>query len=448
VNADAVTLGNAVPDFATRYRERFQSFEGANTLRFEKPVKDWLFLSAGYLYSNLDGDAGFSSESFIPADPAQGPFVGDVADEIVLRREAHVFNANAQATPWQALAVSAGVQTDWTRQEGFGHAALAGMPSTLDANLDRFALTEHAGLRFTRIPFTVLHAEARLQQEDYGQYEQAAVDDAFPDARDFLRDTDASSDLWDLRAGATVSPWARVSFDGGYRWRSGNTDYDVARDDDLSPTPGNGYPAFIQARDVTGDEVNARVVWHAARWLKTSLKYQFVDSTIDTQTAGALDPNTGGTSPGGWLQSGKHVANVYSLNATLTPWRRLLWNTTVSLSDAETTSGLETASVVPYEGQIYTVLSSLSFALDPRTDLTASYGFSRADYAQDQAADGLPLGLVYDRHSLLAGVKRQFKRNLTGSLAYGFWSYEEPTSGGAADYTGHGVFAWFTKRFD
>jgi mono/diheme cytochrome c family protein len=447
-NVDNFTLGGALPDSVTRYREGFQYFEGANTLRLEKPVKNWLLLSAGYLYSNLDGDASFSSETFIPADPSLGPFVGDVAQEIILRRAAHVFNANSQFGPWQALTLSAGVQADWSRQEGFGHASLSGLPSQLDANLDRFALAEHFGLRFTRIPFTVLHAEARLQQEDYGQFEQQTISDDFDEARDFLRDTDASADLWDVRAGVTVSPWTKLAFDAGYRHRLNDTDYTHTRDSDLSGFPGNGYPAFIRTRDIGTDEIDARLVWRTARWLKTSLKYQHVSTRLDTRTDDVTDPFNGAVLPGGWLRSGDHRADVYSLNATLTPWRRLIWNTTFSVSDAETTTGLDTASVAPYEGQIYTLLTSLTCALDNQTDLTASYAFSKADYAQDNFADGLPLGINYDRHSLLAGVKRQFKHGLTASLQYGFFLYDEPTLGGAADYTAHGIFAWFTKRFE
>lgn len=447
-NVDSYTLGNALPDFTTRYREDFQSFEGANILRLEKPIKDWLLVSAGYLYSNLDGEAGFSSESFIPGDPAQGPFVGATADQIVLRREAHVVNGNGQFAPWKDLTLSAGVQGDWSRQQGFGNSTLYGALTDLDANLDRFALSEHAGLRFTRIPFTVLHADLRLQQEDYAQYEQQAVNDDFGDANDFLRDTDASADLSDLRVGATVSPWANLSFDAGYRQRDTATDYGVTRDEDLSPDSGNGYPAFILARDVTGEEINARVVWRTARWLKTSVKFQDLRSTIETQTADVLDPIGQAVVPGGWLHSGEHNAQVYSLNALLTPWSRLLLNTTFSFSDAQTRTGLDTPSVSPFEGQIYTVLTSASYALDERTHFTATYSFSQGDYAQDNAAEGLPLGLNYHRHTLLAGLRRQFKPGLVVSLQYGFYFYDEPTLGGAADYAGHGAFLFLSKQLN
>jgi hypothetical protein len=444
-NADSYTLGNARPDFATTIREEFNYFQGANTLRIEKPVTDWLLVNGGFLYSNLDGDAAFNSESFIPGDPSLGPFAGPLANDLVLRREAYVFNANSQVLPWDDFSLAAGVQADWSRQEGFGNATISGLPSPLDTNLDRFAVGEHVTLKYTGLPWTVLHADAQLRQESLGQYEEQTLDSGFPDARDFLRDTDAESDLWDVRAGFTVSPWSRVSFEGGYRHRQQDTRYDHRLDTDASDVPGNGYPAFILGRDVATDDVSARVVWQAARWLKTSFKYQWLATRIDSETDEAEDPFAGSVYPGGRLRSGRHDAQVYSFHATFTPWRRFFFTGSFAFSDARTSTGVDSPAVVPYAGQIYTVLTTATYALDARTDVTANYSFSRADYAHDNAANGLPLGIVYDRHALMAGVKRRFKSGLSASLQYGFFQYAEPTSGGAADYTAHGVFAYFTK---
>lgn len=446
VNVDSYALGAAQPDVVTRYDEGFRSFHGANTLRVEKPVLDWLRFSGGFLYSNLDGDGSFSSATFIPGDPSLGPFVGTVANDLVLRREAYVFNANSQLGPWEDFTLAAGVQADWSRQEGFGTATVSGFPSPLDANLDRFALGEHLTLRYTGLPYTVLYADAQLQQEAVGQYETQTVDDGFSDARDFLRDTDAEANLWDVRTGFTVSPWARVALDAAYRHRENETTYDPLRDFDGSTLPGNGYPGFVLGREVTSDELGAKVVWRAARWLKTTLKYQWVASEIATRTADATDRVSESPLAGGWLRSGQHHAHVYSFNASVQPYRRLFLNGTFSYSDAHTSTGAGSAAVVPYEGGIYTVLTTAGYALDARTDCTASYAFSRADYAQNHWADGLPLGIRYDRHALVAGLKRRFKGDVSLSLQYGFYLYEEPTAAGAADYTAHGLFAYLTKR--
>jgi hypothetical protein len=160
-----------------------------------------------------------------------------------------------------------------------------------------------------------------------------------------------------------------------------------------------------------------------------------------------VDPLNGLALSGGRIRAGEHKANVYSINTLLTPWRRLFLNGTFVFSDAETTTGLDTTAVAPYEGQIYSVIASASFVLDANTDLTAAYSFSKADYDQRDKVDGLPLGLVYDRHGLVAGISRRFKHGLSASFQYAFYKYDEPTSGGALDYTAHGIIAGFTKRF-
>ena len=102
---------------------------------------------------------------------------------------------------------------------------------------------------------------------------------------------------------------------------------------------------------------------------------------------------------------------------------------------------------MPYRGDTYSALTSGTFALNPTTDLSASYSFSRADYGQNNAADGLPLGLEYQRHAVLAGVTKRWRKELTTNLQYGFFQYTEPSGGGLNNYTAHGIFATLTKKW-
>jgi hypothetical protein len=97
--------------------------------------------------------------------------------------------------------------------------------------------------------------------------------------------------------------------------------------------------------------------------------------------------------------------------------------------------------VVPYEGDVWSVLNAATYILDEKTDLNATYLFSHADFTQDNAAFGLPLGIDYTRHAATAGITRRMKHNRLLRLEYGFFTYDEPSLGGAADYTAHGLFA-------
>ena len=441
---------SAVPDSVIRWRDQAEHFQGSNALRLEKQVKEWMLLSGGYLYSRLEGDAAFSLETFFPSDPTTPPFLGDVSNQIVLKRESHIFNGSSLWGPWQGLSLTAGVQNEWTRQKGLGSALSSGVfPNLYNSDLDRMVVEEDLGMRYTKIPFTVLFLDTRFQQETLGQYEKDFIDDRRGDDHDFLRDTDADSDLKQYRGGFTLSPWPRTSLHSSFKHQLRQSDFHDLQDTDQSNParppfglPGNGYPAFIQSRGLETDEFETKLVVRMTSWLKTTLKYQLVSTDYRSVTDPSQTSFPKTLYPGGEILAGHYDAHVYSLNTTLTPWRRLYLSGTFSYGDSRLRSGVNNdTSVVPYRGGTYTVLSSATFVLNETSDLHASSSFSRADYGQNNAHDGLPLGLVYDRHGVIAGLRRQLKKNLSTNLQYGFFRYRESVADPSRDYTAHAVFA-------
>jgi mono/diheme cytochrome c family protein len=449
-NRFSFSLGAAVPDRGVRYDESHDYFQAVNTFRMEKQLRDWLFVSGGYLFSKLDGDAAFSLAGFIPSDPSVILFEGDTSNQILLERRSHVFNVNSLLGPWQGLSFFAGVQNEWTREEGLGTAVDPDFTKTFSSDRDKVLVEESFGLRYTKIPFTVLYADTRFRQEGIDHFEQQFIDDEFGDDRDFLRDTDASSDLKDYRTGLSVSPWRRTSFQASYRHRIQQNDFDHKSDFDASDLSGSGYPAFIRARDIESDEVEAKAVVHWAPWLKTTFKYQILATDYTTVTdpsrTTVFDPIVEEIDlPGGSILAGDYDAHIYSVNATFIPWRRLFLSSTFSYSDSRITTGVNNGtSVVPYGGDVFSVVSSANFALNSTTDWQASYAFSRADYSQNNASVAWPQGIAYDHHSLVAGVSRRFKNHMTTNLQYGFFRYDEPSSGRVNNYTAHAVLASLT----
>jgi len=426
-------------------KEGYKHFQGANTFRLEKQVVDWFFVSGGYLYSKLSADATFSLDPVLLPITPPGRFVEQwTTDAIVLERESHVVNLNGLFGPWDGLTIVAGAQSEWTRQKGFGAGAQNLMPSssggfpipfefTEDSDLDKKSVTEQVGLRYTRIPFTTLFAEARLQQESIGQTEEQ-----LGGIHDFQRQTDATSDLRDFRAGFNTSPWRRISLSCHYRRAEKANHYDHIMD-----SIPDGYSAFIRSLGRTSDEVETKLVLHPATWLKTTLGFKWMDTVYRSST----DPS-GTVSPGGSLQDGRYDAYIYSFNLTLTPFQRLYLSTTFSYQDTRTVTTVnDNPSIVPYRGHIYSALSSGTFAWTEKTDFRLAYAFSHADYGQNNFADGLPLGMVYQRHWLQAGLSRRFLKNLTGNLQYGFSLYDEPSSGGFNNYTAHLLFATLTMNW-
>jgi hypothetical protein len=438
------TNADALIGAAENLHEANSYFQGANTIRLEKKFNDWFFGSAGYLYSQLNSDA-----SFTDAINNSPPFLNSVP-QITLEKDSHVFNLNGLFGPFRGLTLSTGVEAEWTRQHGFGGdnamlnsfytdgtppAVVPSVPTILTSDYDKDVVTETAALRYSKIPFTALFMDARLQQQTISQNDydiQAGSGTA--------QNTSFSSKLSDLRAGFNTSPWRSISLSAHYRRYEDDSHYD----NDPGLPPPAGYPGFILARDLLTDEVETKLTWHPSSWLKTafSYKYQTTRSWDDT------DSSSGGITPGGGIVAGEYHSQVYSVNTTMTPCRRLFLSSTFSYQPSSTiTADNGDASVAAYRGQTYSVLANSTYVLSRNSDWFASYSFSDADYAQNNFADGLPVGLEYRQHALQTGLSRHFGKNITAQLKYGFYSYNEPTSGGANNYVAHSVFATLTYKW-
>ena len=168
---------------------------------------------------------------------------------------------------------------------------------------------------------------------------------------------------------------------------------------------------------------------------------------VNADYSTTTDPVPGGSVPEGLL-AGQYDAHVYGLGLTVTPFQRLYFFGTFTYSDSRAATAQHgDPSIVPYRGSIYSVIASANYALNKETDFHCAYSFSRADYGQNNVADGLPLGLNYTRHGLMAGVSRRLTKHLTSTLRYAFYRYSEPSSGGINDYTAHGIFATLVVKW-
>jgi hypothetical protein len=436
----------------TAANEKQSHFQGANTVHLEKQFTDWLFASGGYLYSQFNGDAAVDVETINPAFLAPtSPAPGWNAPDIKLERDSHVFSVSALLGPWQGLTLSLGTQNEWTRQQGFGNASVDValpfppflfplVPEVIQSDFDRSTFSQDVGVRFTKIPFTTLFVEGRFQQESIGQTAQETGG-----LTPFLLETDATSKLEDLRAGFNTSPWRRGSLSGQYRYYDDRSDYNNLSKQSFGQ-PYQGYPGFILWRDLLTQEAEMKLSLQLSPWLKTTLSYQWLDSDYHTATDPVNAPGiVGGISSGGSLLAGTYTSHTAAFNAALTPWRRLFLSATFSYQNARTvTAANDSPSVAPYAGDIYSVMASGSYILNQKTDLTASYSFSTADFAQDNFADGLPLGIQYQQQAVQIGIKRRIGKGKILSLQYSFYHYDEPSSGGFNNFNSQAIFATLT----
>lgn len=463
---DSTTRSETVPSVAldvpnslvrANVQEGWQSFQGANTFRVERAFYDWLFASSGYLYSHLSADADFSLDYFNPSGAPLGGLTQRTewrSQRIVLERESHVGNFNVLFGPWQNSTINFGVQAEFTEQNGtvegtqtdFIAPPFNGPPFNFPDSItplsgltdtDRATLDETVALRVNRLPFTTLFAEARFRQEEIKQ------DEDVTGLLTFNRDTQADTFATDLRAGFDTSPTAWLKFGSHYRWRDKSTDYDDGFADG-DPADLIGYPTLISERDLTTHEIVSHLTLRPAFWLKTTFTHRLTATDYRTTTEPVTFGTPGDASPGGRTLTGNYDAQTFSLNVTVTPTRRLHAFSTVSFQDTRSRALHDNSTaVVPYRGETWSVLCHGRYVLTAKTDLTAGYTFSTANFRQDLLADGLALGMRYDRHAIQAGLTSRCSENLTTKLQYGFYHHNEPSAGGANDYTAHAVFVSF-----
>ncbi|MBM3846380.1 MAG: hypothetical protein FJ405_08850 [Verrucomicrobia bacterium] len=424
-------------------QEGMRHFHGMNALRVEKQFKDWLFGSAGYLYSRLDGEASVGLTGTYYADSGLNSGGNLMAHDIILERQTHAANVNALFGPWSGLTFVTGAMAEWTRQSGVGR-AIVDFPFTpteqpMTANSDKEKAEQTAILRFTGIPSLVLFAEGRLRQETTGFYEEQVG--GYGNSFDFLRDTSIAGERREWKTGFSSSPGPRWSFGGHYRQRNYYDDYRVRRDE--TPFLGSeGYPSFIRSREGLTDEVEARAVVKAASWLQTTLTYRWSDIDFKTQTDEAPTFSV----PGGVLFTGKQNANTYSFNAGITPWQRLHLNAGLTYRNTRTTTEAnDMPSIAPFKGDLYSIISSITYVLTEKTDLVGSWTWSRADYGQVQP-QGVPVGLDYDLHSIETGIRWKLRENLFARLQYGFYTYDERNTVGWNNYSAHTIFTTLNVR--
>jgi Planctomycete cytochrome C len=422
------------PNMVERVNQQVHYTQGADTFRVEKQLTGWWRVSAGSLYSRFGGTTWFSQNA---VNGVGAPVSGQSwrTEGVTLERDSRVASLASLFLPLKGLSLSAAGQAGWTREKGFGNVDLdfgspgvpgyASFPGAVNANQHQTEFSENFDAQFNRLPRTVLFAGARLQQESVGQSEMA--DNALDPVE---QHTDALNHLYDTRAGFTSSPWSWLEFGGHYCRRDSSTGYNNS-----VLQPGNGYPGFITHRDIAMDEIAGRLALRPVFWLSAQLTYQWNTSDFFTTTL----PVTNSVPPA--LLAGRIQSHIAGLNLTVTPARRFYFSGSFTYGFSRTTTADNgDAAVIPYRGDVFTVTSSAGFVLDAKTDLNATYVFSRSAYGQNNTS-GLPLGLDFTRHELLVGLTRRLTKNWSGALRYEFYRYSEPGSGGANDFTAHGVFA-------
>jgi hypothetical protein len=436
-----ILLGGPTPDTFVTTQDSYHDIQGMNTVTVNKQVRDWWYLSGGMYYTKLAGSDFFNQTTLIPS----ASFNAQLSSQsITLRRESEIFSVASLFTPLEHLSLSVGSQNEWTKEEGFGSSVPdldLGVNTPASSHQDTFKASQNAGLHYNQIPYTVLFAEAQFSEESVSEFQAE-------DPTELIRQTDAFNLRRDVRAGFNTSPWHWFSFSTQYHNQASDTDYNNLLDvsDGLPASATNGYPAYIINREIDGNGVETKLVLRPATWLSATLTGNLTTTDYRSKTDSAFDLGLlEVASEGGVILDGRSHDQTWGLSTTLTPSSRVYFTGALTLDQTRlSTADNGDLSVMPYHGNIYTVSASATYALNAKTGLSASYVFTRADYAQNNDAAVLPLGLDFTRHQLLLGITRRFSQRLSGALHYEFSQYAEPGVADVNNFSAQGVFASIT----
>jgi hypothetical protein len=433
-NALTESLGSP-PNVLANVNETDRHTQGANTFSVNRQLADWLSVSGGYYYSRLEGNASVG----LNTEDSSGFYYQNFqwsADDVVLRRQSQVASVAALAGPWEGLTLSTAAQGEWTRQESMGFENLRSALLPFSGNeeigtLDSADAREDAAVRYTKIPFTVVFAETRLEQESLRRFDEGYIQ-AFSSFGPFTNHSDTDIQSEEYRVGFSTSPWQRFSLTASFKHSDKHTD-----EGGTNNLVGD-YPGFIQWRDIGDDQLETRLVYRLATWLVTSFNFRWQKTDFDSATV--VIPGFSG----GPIEAGNEEVHSYSANVVVKPLSRMYLSGTFSWSNSRITTAFDgTDGLVPWRGNVYTVLSAANYALSARTGLTASCLYSRSDYGQNNSA-ALPAGIDFNRIAVQGGITHRFANNVETGFRYSFSKYHDSTLGGTDDFTAHSIFATAT----
>jgi hypothetical protein len=451
----ALTLPNTAPGKSVVVNENYQHGAFYNTFHMESHVSEKVYWSAGYFFTSLKGEPDFAVDTIIDAANGGTSSGSDKfwnLRDASIDQESHVLNLNVMYGPCAKTYAYAGIQAEQTESDAFADADWNETSAPTEAALintrnDKDWFEERVGIRCIAIPFTTLYAEGKWQQGSVGLFEEELITGADPAIRSELeqRYTDTDVDRQEYRIGFNTAPIRRVNLSGYYRRYEGDNRYNNLIDqiivDDgstLEAEPQDGYSAFIDHQEFDTHEFGAKLTVRPSSKVNISFKYQFVDTDIATEFE---DPAASG-------QSGNYDANIYSVAATVLPVSRMYCTALFSYQDTRTIGTANGAAAVPrYEGNVYSIVGALGYALDEKTDVRAEYSYSHSDNFVDVSADGLPLGLDYQRHAVSVSVSRELADNIVARLRYGYYELDEDSTGGFNDYIAHLISGAVTLRY-
>jgi len=430
------------------------SYDMLSTHAFaESWPKKNLFLSAGFMFANLDdtftGSRIYGDDFDVVYSPAY-PALSYGYYNLNGGAHEHQYVANANlmwlvAKNW-TLAPSLRVQKeDWNANSSGTGTLDTGEQGAFTDNSGRDSLdvSERLDLRYNGMTNWVFNlggqwTEGQGNLNEHGGLTQVAGIGPVP----VQFATDDSRFFQKYLASVRWYPSSRASIDVGGYYKINQYNYNNTLDNtpnDLST--GNAYPGFLLYQGFETWDGNIRLTLRPFNKVTLVSRYEYQLSTISTRP----DPASGLSE----VDSSRMHTHIIGQNASWTPlnWLGLQAGFNYVLSTTKTPASGYTQSVLDAQNNYWTVNFNSDFVLDDKTDLNLGYFYYRAADGQNNIVGGLPLGTDTEEHSVTATLSRRITKNLRLNLKYAFTHYEDSASAGNFNYDAHVIFSSLEYRF-
>ncbi|MFT4901397.1 MAG: hypothetical protein ACI81V_000670 [Lentimonas sp.] len=424
----------------------------------EHRVSEILLFNISGMYSRLDGDLGGSR---IIDDMFYGSYVSgiqnyanpqqrdhgffDLAGDYDLYQYVTTFSALYQpADHWfitpsiRFETTSSDVSATESETEIPGGGAVIAGETDLSSRskVDYDSVAAEIGARYTGITNWTLYAEAYASY-GVGDHFETQFDITDPLNPDVDRNTDYDRTDTKFTLGANWYAHPKVTIAMQSYYKTGDNDYEHQSLDS------DDYSAYIIKQNRDTLDLNLRVNWRVFSNLTSVSRFDYQQSTIDTQVFGKSILETADRERFSYGQSLTYQASArLTLLTNLNYVNDRLTGPASDLYSSQDTSVVAESNMDYFYGQVTGL-----YAYSDTLDLTVSVGSLLSDNDYDNSAVSVPYGNNIAEYHLSAGLTKMLAPSKRLTLQYGYYDYEDKTLDGDGDFTAHVLSAQYEYRF-
>lgn len=424
------------------------------TLEVERWFRDErAHFSAGYRFAHLDNQ---EMENIFELNESRTPFNFANPKQVRNARadndfDTHTWVGSFQLFPQESLSFITRMKSEVLRRESnstYPQDTTANTPDGIINNTERsvndskaLRLGEGVSIRYTGIPQVALYNDFEFEQIRLMLREdrKSLAGQSAPNANEiFSRETLVNTLRGSWTLGGRAAPWDFLDLTSQVRYRRNNNDYDDRAETD--PGANTARSAFVDWENIHTNEFTTRAAFKFWREFQPSFRYQFRDDDYISRFESEISS-----------VKTQMTSNIYTFDVVMQAAENLLTTVSYSYQDAVTTTPARlsnTTSQTPaFNADVGTWLFSADYAVNPKTTVSGTVVYSRADNFNDFSNIGLPLGADYDQVDLTLGFQWTPTKNLSIEPKYSLYLYRPNQDVEFGDYHAHLIwldfsFAW------